>query len=351
VTSALFHEATSPTALWAAALRASRGKRHRPSVARTLLGLEGVVLRLHDALRAGVWRPGRPSLHVIQDPKRRTITAAPFEDRIVHQALAAAIGPLLDRHLIARSYACRVRFGTHAALRQARVWARRYRHFVHLDVRKFFPSVDHAILLAQLARDLACPDTLALCDHILHAGTLHLTPARFRFPGDDLFAPFTRVIGLPIGHLTSQHFANRYLSPVDHRATDRLRVRGYLRYMDDMLVFGDDPRHVRDVAAELEQACHRQRLRLHPWQVMPTHAGVSFVGYRITPDQIRVRRTSVARAQRRLARLAAFASREQLAASLRATFAHWSHADTYRLRADTLAALGLLHGIEDDDRS
>ena len=69
---------------------------------------------------------------------------------------------------------------------------------------------------------------------------------RFYFPGDDLFTPYGRSVGLPIGNLTSQHFANRYLSPVDHRAKDRLRIRPYLRYMDDMLFFGNDRSQLQD---------------------------------------------------------------------------------------------------------
>ena len=102
-------------------------------------------MRLQAELRAGTWRPGTPSQHEVMDPKHRVITAAPFEDRIVHQALAAEIGPLLERGLIADSFACRVGRGTHAALRRARAWARGYRYGVHLDVVKYFPSVDHIV--------------------------------------------------------------------------------------------------------------------------------------------------------------------------------------------------------------
>ena len=248
--------------LWNAARRAARGKRHRPSVAKVLFDLEGTVLRLRRELRDGTWQPGIPQAHAIRDPKPRIIHAAPFADRIVHQALCAAIGPLLDRGLIEHSYACRVGKGTHAALRQARLWARSYSHFVHLDVVKFFPSLDHAILLAQLERVIPCEATRAICERIVQAW--RGPGVRFYFPGDDLFTPYGRTVGLPIGNLTSQHFANRYLSPVDHRAKDRLRIRPYLRYMDDMLFFGNDRSQLQDWAHELEDACYRQRARLHP---------------------------------------------------------------------------------------
>jgi hypothetical protein len=346
---ALFDRVASLSELWAAAKRAARGKRHRPSVARTLFDLERVVLDLRRQLLDGTWQPGAPGLHEVFDPKRRIIAAAPFVDRIVHQSLCAAIGPLLDRGLIHDTYACRVGLGTHAAVERATGWARHYRYFAHLDVAKFFPTIDHAILLAQIHRDVPCARTVDLCGRIIAAGGAVAGGPRWHMPGDDLFTPVERAAGLPIGNLTSQHFANRYLSPVDHRAKDRLRIRGYLRYMDDMIVLGDDRAEVEDHARAIEEACQRQRLRLHRWEVMPTRAGVSFLGYRILPDCVRVRRTSVARAERRLSEIAdavaeGRAPREAITRSLRATFAHWKHADSWRLRTRTLRRLGLLLG-------
>jgi hypothetical protein len=352
--SGLFDRWTSVSELWNAARRAARGKRHRESVARTLLDLEPTVLRLSDELRADAWRPGRATTHAIRDPKARTIVAAPFVDRIVHQSLCHAVGPLLDRGLIGDTYACRVGLGTHAALRRATRWARTYRFALHLDVRKFFPSIDQGILLTQLGREVPCERTLEVCRVILSAGAEGITPVRFHFAGDDLFAPLSRAVGLPIGNLTSQHFANRYLSPVDHRAKDRLRLRPYLRYMDDMLLFGDDRECLHDVGNVIEEACARLRLRLHAWQVVPTRAGVGFLGFRVLPEIVRVKRSSVARAQKRLReRLeAARGSPEAMAgflASLRSTFAHWEHADSWRLREKTLRDLGLLAGAEHDE--
>jgi hypothetical protein len=157
-------------------------------------------------------------------------------------------------------------------------------------------------------------------------------------------------VGLPIGNLTSQHFANRYLSPVDHRATDRLGIHAYLRYMDDMLLFGQDRAQLEERGRALEEACWKLRLRLHPWRVEPTRAGITWLGFRILPGQVRVKRTTVVRARKRLQRLLAEAAAhperwERFMASLRSTFAHWAHGDTWRLRTETLRELGLLpHG-------
>ncbi len=215
---------------------------------------------------------------------------------------------MLERHLIPRTYACRVGLGTHAAIRQARVWAGRYALALHLDVTKFFPSIDHEILLRQLEHDVPCEKTVALCARIIEAGRELAGGTHWHFPGDDLLAPLSRRTGLPIGNLTSQHFANRYLSPVDHRATDRLRIHAYLRYMDDMLIFADDRAQLEGWGHAIEEACWRQRLRLHPWQVVPTRQGITWLGFRIRPGEVRVKRTSVVRAKKRLARLLADAS-------------------------------------------
>lgn len=343
----LFERWTSVRSLWAASLRAARGKRHRQSVARTLFDLEPTVLALEDELRSGAWIPGASTTRTVRDPKPRLIHINPFRDRIVHQALCHAIGPRLERGLIADTYACRKGLGTHAALRRATAWARSYPFFVHLDVRKLFPTIDHALLLEQLERDVRCERTLAVVRLILKAGTRGLEHVRFHFAGDDLFSPLERQVGLPIGSLTSQHFANRFLSPLDHRARDRLRIRPYLRYMDDMLVFGHQQAEVAAHALDLEERAARLRLRLHPWQVRPTRAGVSFLGFRILPHELRVRRSSVARAERRLAEQLREGDSDAFTQSLRAVFAHWAHGDTHRLRTRLLRRLGLLAGDDD----
>lgn len=329
-------------ALWQAARRAAREKRLRPSVARFKLTLERELLDLHAELLVGAWRPAAPRIVHLRDPKPRVISIPPFRDRVVHQALCAGLAPRIERRLITHSYACRVGHGTHAALRLARAWSQTYRWWVRLDVARYFPTIDHAIVREHLARDVPEDPIRALCTRILDAaGTLGGQHA----PGDDLFAPSARRVGLPLGNLTSQLWANRYLDPIDHLVKDRLRHRPYLRYMDDLLILHDDYRALIALARQIEDACHGLRLRLHPWSVQPTAAGVGFVGFRMMPDHVRVRRSTVRRAEGRM--------REQLRADggvtdafqagMRSVFAHWEHADAWRLKERTLHRLGLLY--------
>lgn len=334
----------SREALWHAARRAMRDKGARASVGWFRLGLEEHLSTLRVELLEGRWSPSRPDILRVRDPKPRVISVLPLRDRVVHQCLFPHLSARIERRLISDCYASREGRGTHAAFERARAWSKTYRWWVRLDVERFFPSIDHAIVRAQLAEDLRVPWLRAFCERILAAGEGVAVPAYF--PGDDLFAPTQRSVGLPLGSLTSQLWANRFLDPVDHLVKDALRLRGYLRYMDDMLLFHDDRATLERIARRVEARCLELRLRLHPWQVQPTRAGVGFVGFRFTPHQARVRRSGVARAERRLAGLVAGmregrVTPERYAASLRATFAHWAHADTWRLRARTLRRIGM----------
>lgn len=329
-------------ALWHAARRAARSKRRRPSVARVMIELEALLFPLRDDLLEGRWRPSPARPKRVYDPKPRMISVPTFLDRVVHQALCAGIGPRHERRLIAHTYACRLGSGTHAALRMATAWARTYPWWVRLDVARFFPSIDHGLLHAMLAADLPERPVLSVCEAILDAAG---TVGGHHALGDDLFAPLGRRVGLPLGNLTSQLWANRYLDPVDHLVKDRLRHRPYLRYMDDLLLFGDSHAGLSDLARAVEEACHALRLRLHPWSVQPTRAGVGFVGYRVMPDHVRVRRTSAGRAERRLRATLREAGGDLAAIDegMRSVFAHWRHADSWRLRERTLRRLGLLY--------
>jgi retron-type reverse transcriptase len=334
-------EVFSFEALWQAVRRTARGKRGSPGVANFRLELEPRILALQRLVLAGEYRPDPVMPLRIHDPKRRVISVPSVRDRVVQQCLAAVLGPRIERRLIGDTYACRVGHGTHAAMRRARAWARTYRWHLRLDVTQFFPTIDHAVVRAQLARDLPRGALRELCEIILDASGTFDGPY---LPGDDLFSPRTRRVGLPLGSLTSQLWANRYLDPIDHLVKDRLRHRAYLRYMDDMLLFDDDRARLEALGHRLEAACFDLRLRLHRWCVMPTAPGVGFVGYRLLPRIVRVKRSSVGRAERRLrGMLRHDGDPRRVMASLRSSMAHWAHADGWRLTERVLRRLGLLY--------
>jgi RNA-directed DNA polymerase len=224
----LFGAIASFPALHAAALRAVSGKRRKPGAAAFMANLETELLRLERQLQGQSWRPGRYVEIRIRDPKPRTVSAAPFRDRVVHHALCAVVEPIFERGFIDDSYANRLGKGTHRAIARYEQFRDRHAWVLSADILRFFPAVDHAILKDVLRRRIACPATLWLLDTIID-GANPQEPVNRYFPGDDLFTPFERRRGLPIGNLTSQFFGNLYLDRLDHFVTEVLRAPGYVR--------------------------------------------------------------------------------------------------------------------------
>ena len=324
--------------------KARKGKRGREPAATFEFNLETNLLQLQRELREHTYRPGAYASFYIHDPKRRLISAAPFRDRVVHHALCNVIEPLFERRFIYDSYANRKGKGTHRALDRAQEFARRYRYVLQCDVRQFFPSIDHAVLREILGRAIADEEVLWLVDRILESGRGVLSEEydMVYFPGDDLFAAL-RPRGLPIGNLTSQFWANCYLDPFDHFVKRELRCHGYVRYVDDMLLFADDKETLWRWREEVVARLARLRLTIHPdAHPRPATEGIPFLGFVVFPTHRRLKRRNVVNCRRRLrALLAAYraggASQERVAASVQGWINHARYGDTWGLRRAILA--------------
>jgi hypothetical protein len=262
---------------------------------------ERQLLRLQHELLDGSYQPGPFTTHWIARPKPRLISAAPYRDRVVHHAVMNVLEPLLDSFFHPDSYACRKGKGTHAAALRLQQLMRRYRFTLQGDVCKFFPSIDHGILKDLFRRLLKDRRVLALLDRIVDGSNEQESVSAW-FPGDDLFIPVERRRGLPIGNLTSQWFANWYLTPFDHLVTCHWGLGAYVRYCDDFILLADEGDRLRALCPTLAEKFAELRLRLHGerLQVQPSRAGRSFVGFRITPAQRRLRNASVRQFFRRL---------------------------------------------------
>ena len=321
----LFRDLCEPGHLIRAARAAARGKRRKPDVARFLLELEPECLLLAGELSAGAWLPGAYRTFRIVEPKPRLISAAPFRDRVVHHALISLLEPHFERRFVAHSYACRVGKGSHAALRRASTLMVRRRFVLKADVAKFFPSIDHEVLKAEVRRVIADERLRAVLDRVID-GSNPQEPVEEWFPGDDLFTPLERRRGLPIGNLTSQFLANVLLDRLDHEVMDRLGFGEYIRYCDDVLVFADDPDRLWHLRGRIANVLEGLRLRLHPRKggVHSTSTEVPFLGFRLKRGERRLLRPSVLRATRRLRRLAQQVRGECLPANtLRQSLAAW----------------------------
>ncbi|NCQ32724.1 MAG: RNA-directed DNA polymerase, partial [Armatimonadetes bacterium] len=228
--------------------------------------------------------------------------------------------------------------GTHAAVDRYTEFSRKNRYVLKCDLRKFFPSLDHEILLSILARKIGCRRTLDLLRLIVESSNPQEPMAAY-FPGDNLFTPHERRRGLPIGNLTSQFFANVYLNPFDHFVKEELGCRFYIRYCDDFVIFENDKRALGRLVERLADRLSAVRLRLHErkCQVRRVDEGVDFLGYRIWPTHRRLRRDSVLRFKRRRrhlrdARRAGDTDLAHVRASVASWMGHAQHADTWQLR-------------------
>jgi retron-type reverse transcriptase len=303
---------------------------------------EAELLRLQDELLAERWQPGAYQSFFIHDPKRRLISAAPLRDRVVQHALCNLIEPVWERRFIFDSYANRVGKGTHRALQRCQDFARRYPYVLQCDLEQYFPSIDHAILLEILARQVTDPQVMGLIERILASGVgvLDQVYQMHWFPGDELWARL-RWRGLPIGNLTSQFWANVYLNGFDHFVKRELRCPAYLRYVDDFLLFAEDKPTLWAWKAALEQRLAGLRLTLHPLQVFPVETGIPFLGFRIFPDHRRLKRRKGIAFQRRFKGLyqrwlSGEIPRQRLDDAARSWAAHAAWGDTYGLRRAVL---------------
>lgn len=349
--SALYLRITAFSNLLEAARRAQRGKRYRADVLAFNARLEANLFLLQQELRAFTYRPGPYRRFSIRHPKPRRIAAAPYRDRVVHHALCAVIVPPLERGFLRTSYANRIGYGSHRALRRFARATAQHRWVLQADIRLYFPSIDHRILRAQLAERIACTSTLRLLDRILANG-VEAGPAIDSFPGDSLLTPLERPRGLPIGNLTSQFLANFHLDRLDHAMTALPGIGSYLRYVDDMALFADRREDLATARQAIEAHLAGLRLRLHPSKshLRRCRDGASFVGFHVLPGRIRVRNHNLLRGRRRLRALSSGVAGGQITLERARTSslswnAHLAHGHTWRLRRRLFADLPFTAGL------
>ncbi len=335
----LFEGIANFHALHAAAQRAARGKRAKAGVAAFLAGLETNLLVLERALRDGSWRPGGYTVMEVRDPKPRRVSAAPFRDRVVHHALCAVVEPLFERGFIPDSFANRRGKGTHRAVARYEHYRDRHRYVLRADIYRYFPAIDHAILKRDLRRRIACARALRLLDLIVD-GSNPQEPVHLYYPGDGLFTPFERRRGLPIGNLTSQLFANVYLDGLDHFVKEVLRAPGYVRYVDDLALFHDDPAQLAAWRERIAEYLARRRLSLHPDKtlVLATAEPATFLGFELHANgRRRLPESNVRRFRNRLRGLRdrwgqGTVTEKEVRQRVQSWVAHAAHGHTRRLR-------------------
>lgn len=255
--------------------KARKGKTLRPGVIAHDRNREANIEALYQRLQDKTFRTSAYSTFIIHEPKEREIFCLPyFPDRIVHHAVMNILEPIFVSTFTADTYSCIKGKGIHGAVRavkKALLDVPGTQYCLKLDIKKFYPNIDHDVLKHLLRRKFKDPDLLWLLDEIIDS------------------AP-----GVPIGNYLSQYFANFYLTPFDHWIKEVRMERYYFRYSDDVAVLSDSKPHLHELLSEMRSYLH-DYLKLEikdNYQVFPVDArGIDFVGYVFRHEYILLRKS------------------------------------------------------------
>lgn len=330
--------------LYEAYFEARKNKRYRKEILRFSARLEENLIDLQNELVNKTYTMGKYRQFLISEPKKRLIMALQFRDRVVQWVIYRHLNPLFDKQFIKDSYACRIGKGTHMAIDRLQYWLRRVDrtgrrwYCLKLDISKYFYRVDHAVLLRILRRKIKDKDLLWLLEKIINS------ECAFGLPLDVNISEVTdeirlRDVGMPIGNLTSQMFANLYLNELDRYVKHELRQHYYIRYMDDMLVLSDNKQALHDIKDKIARFLETElHLKLNKKSgIRPVYLGIEFVGFRIWATHRKLRKSTskkLKRGLRNLKRLYADRKRtlSELTPSIMSYFGIMRHFDSYRLR-------------------
>lgn len=255
--------------LYLAYYKASKGKRSKNDVIRFSKSLDKNLLSIQSQLIKRDVKLGDYHYFTINDPKRRLICAASFPERIIHHAIMNVTDVYFDNFQIYDSYACRVDKGTHKAIHRAFSMCKNYKYYIKLDIKKYFDSIDHEILYSLLLKRFKDNDLLNLFSNLID--TYKTSPGK----------------GIPIGNLTSQYFANYYLAYFDRYVKEELKIKDYLRYMDDFIIFVNEKSKLMPIVSSIAIfLCDTLSLELKPPLINSVSSGIPFLGFKLYKHKI-----------------------------------------------------------------
>jgi RNA-directed DNA polymerase len=271
----LFEQVISFSNLLEATQKAVKGKRLKRDLSNFINHREEALINLQAELRDQTWRPGGFHTFQIYEPKPRLISSTRFKDRVVHQALCQVIAKDLDRMSVEDSYACRQGKGLHKAIEKVQVESRKWEYYLKIDIMHFFETADHAVLLSMLKRLFKDSALLNLMKIIIDDGAPGSQPGK----------------GLPIGNLTSQYWSNFYLGKLDLMIKHDLKVKGYVRYMDDMLLFANEIPTLQSHLVRIKTFVENElklKLKDQATLLASVSHGIPYLGFRIWRKTIRL---------------------------------------------------------------
>lgn len=313
--------------------KARLGRRFNPEILSFSNNLEENLIILGYELSLATYRTGRYKEFMVYDPKPRIVMSLPFRDRVAQHAICNVIEPLFDRKFIYDTYACRQGKGVIVGvLRSEMMIHRAMRNYDTVfvlkgDVKKYFYSLNHAVLKNDIRRTIRCQKTLAVLDGIIDSS------------GDG--------VGIPIGNLTSQLFANIYLDPLDHLIKETLGIKYYVRYMDDFIILGGSKKYLWNVRRSIQSELASRGLELNRKTVVfPLSKGIDFLGYRHFPDFRLLRKRNISKTRRKFRKLTSLFKRGEIDftrvdQSVQSFIGHAKWANSYQARKRVLEEIKL----------
>ena len=291
---------------------ARKGKRYREEVRCFHQNLDGNLLDIQEDMRQGTYRTGGYRHLWVQVPKRRLVMALPYRDRIVQWSVYQLLNPYFDRTFIADSYACRVGKGSHKAVERLQYWLRKINrsqypdwYYLKLDISKYFYRVDHEVLLKILRWRITDPDLMQLIERVVNNPKEPFGLPRGKKPEDVRFESWLYNVGMPIGNLLSQMFANIMLNELDQYCKHVLHIGAYIRYMDDILILGPDKEQLKEYHKKIaEFLCNVLHLDLNDKTcIRPVSMGIEFVGQRVWATHCILRKSTARRLKREVRKI------------------------------------------------
>lgn len=310
-----------------------KGKQKKLDVQKFECNLEQNIFRLHGDLKNKTYKHGPYSGFYIKDPKLRHIHKAMVRDRILHHAIFKILNPIFDPTFISNSFSCRIDKGTHKGINILDEIIRKISHnyfkscfILKCDIKKFFDSIDHNILLNIIRKRIKDDNALWLLEKIIKSFTSQ-------------YSTLFEQKGLPIGNLTSQLFANIYLNEFDQFIKHTLKIKHYVRYTDDFVIVSGDKNFLEKIIHPIDYfLIEKLMLNLHPNKVTirKSSQGTDFLGYILFPHHRLLRTKTKQRIFKKLEKRIqeyknGIISKQTLEQCLRSYLGVLSHADTYKL--------------------
>jgi len=315
----LWDKIIDPDNLYKAYRKARKGKAWQRGILEFEEDVEGNLLKLQKMLCTGEFTTATYRSKTIFEPKKREIYILPFyPDRIIQHALLQVVAPIWDNLMIHDSYACREGKGMHDASRKTMRHVHNYKYCLKCDISKFYPSIDHNILMKIVEKKIKCKPTLNLLEDIIRS-----------FDGGK---------NTPIGNYTSQWFGNLYMNELDINLKQKHGVKTLIRYCDDFVMFSNSKDELNKLKKHIEVFIKdKLDLTFSKWSIFKVSQGVDFLGYRHFPNKILLRKTTAKRVAKRIKALPTLLmlgeiTFEQYKSSIASTKGWLQWANTYNLK-------------------